>query len=325
MFLQAFVNNLLTIPMLAFVAGIGLAAFGFHRIMPSKLQKISILCLLFLIGFKGGVALMQGNPGSLIILLLILIAWGLLQPLLAYPILRRFTSIDPLTAATIAACFGSVSVMTYVAATAFLDKLGLEYNELIMTALAIMEVPAIIAGLWIARRVDPNQQKKSSVFKLIFEAVCNPAIGLLVLGMAVGVGFMALGVAPSLAKLLLAGFNPLLCLFLFSMGLLVGKHRDQLKQFSLSLTLFGLYMPLIGGCLGIALSSLLGMNVGTGVLIATLMASASYIAVPAAMRMALPSAKESIYLPLSMGVTFPFNVLIGIPLYYQLANWFLSP
>ena len=222
MFLEAFFNNLFTLPILTFITGIVLAASGYDKIVSSKLQKISVFCLLFLIGLKGGVALMQGNIGSLVTLLLILVAWGLIHPFVAYPILCRFTAVDPLTAATFAACFGSVSVMTYVAATAFLDKLGLEYNGLVITALAIMEVPGIVAGLWIAKSINTSSQNNASMLRLVIEAVCNQAVGLLALGMVVGVGCTAFGATSFLAEVLLIGFKPILCLFLFSMGLLVG-------------------------------------------------------------------------------------------------------
>lgn len=119
-------------------------------------------------------------------------------------------------------------------------------------------------------------------------------------------------------------FKPVLCLFLLNMGFLIGKQRNSFSQFSWSLTLFGFYMPLIGGVFGIALSYFLGLDRGTGSLIAVLSGSASYIAVPAAMRIAIPEAKEAVYLPLSLGIAFPFNVLIGIPIYYVLALKLLS-
>jgi hypothetical protein len=249
-----------------------------------------------------------------------LILWGFLNPLLSFYLLKSFTRVDRVTAAAIAASFGSVSVMTFITATSFLDQLKVDYQGFIIPALAIMEIPAIISGIFLAKTFDKGSS--SSFGKLLRESLINKAIVAMVVGLVTGIVFYANQLTP-ISDTFLRSFKPLLCLFLFDMGLHVGFQKQHLRSFSWSLNIFAVYMPLIGGSFGLFLSYLLGLDAGTGTLVAVLTASASYIAVPAAMRIALPEAKEAIYLPLSLGIAFPFNVIVGIPLYYYLAVLFL--
>jgi hypothetical protein len=211
--------------------------------------------------------------------------------------------------------------MTFAAGTAFLDKLHIPYETLVVAVLAMMEVPAILSGLFISKT-----RNESSVLKtknLWIHTIFNKTILMIFLGMAVGMICHRSDLSYLFPKILIL-FKPCLCLFLLNMGLLIGKRREDLNQFSWSLSLFGLYMPLIGGAFGIAFSYFFGLDPGTGTLIAILSASASYIAVPAAVKIAIPQAKEAIYLPLSLGIAFPFNVLIGIPIYYVASMKLLS-
>lgn len=293
------------------------------RISP-KISKVLTLYILFCVGLKGGGPLAEYSTSSMgffFLMLSALVFWGLLSPLLSFYLLNRFTLVDRLTAAAIAGCFGSVSVMTFITATSFLDQMNIGYQKLIIAALAIMEIPAIISAIFIAKKFD----KKASVpiNKLIFDSIFNKVILGIVGGLIIGAAFYYNNL-NQFSGLLLQPFKLMLCLFLFDMGLNVGLQKEHFRSFSRSLNLFGIYMPLIGGGFGLLLSYLLGLDVGSGTLIAVLTASASYIAVPAAMQIALPGAKEGIYLPLSLGIVFPFNVIIGIPLYYYLSHCFLT-
>lgn len=319
--MNLFFSNLFTIPIFSFVFG---GLFSFLRkesFFSKKFNSFLTLFLLFSIGLKGGISLVGCSSCRIFYLLGLLVLWGLIQPFFSYWILRKFTKIDSMTAAAISACFGSISLMTYVAAATFLEKLGIQYEGLIVAALAIMEIPAIISGLFLAKSFKGADSRSRK--GVLAEAIFNKTVLFIFAGMAFGFFcyLMQWKVVPDKIFLL---FKPFLCLFLFNMGWLVGRHREDLGQFSWSLSLFGLYMPLIGGAFGIFLSSLFHLDVGTGTLIAVLSASASYIAAPAAMRVALPEAKEAVYLPLSLGVAFPFNVVVGIPLYYQAALKFLG-
>jgi hypothetical protein len=306
-------NNLMEIPIICFLFGILLSILNMNWLFRHKFHSFLTYFLLFSIGLKGGGAFMEHSTSAFFSLLGTMIAWGLVQPFISYWILRKFTKIDSSTAAAIAACFGSVSVMTFIAATAFLEKLHVPYETLVIAILAMMEVPAILAGLFISK-----WRSESVVYNtknLWIDTFFNKTILMIFLGMANGMIFYRLQLSYLPANILMV-FKPCLCLFLLNMGLLIGKKRGDLNQFSWSLTLFGFYMPLIGGAFGIALSYFFGLDAGTGTLIAVLSASASYIAVPAAVRIAIPEAKEAIYLPLSIGIAFPFNLLIGIPIYY---------
>ena len=314
-------SNLIAIPVIFFLIGILFAIFQINWLFRPKIHSFLTYFLLFSIGLKGGGAFMQHMTNDFLLLLGVMLAWGLIQPFISYWILRKFTKTDSATASAIAACFGSVSVMTFIAATAFLEKLHVPYETLVVAVLAMMEVPAILSGLFISK-----WRKKSVVDNtknLWVHTLFNKTIFMLFLGMATGMICYWLQLSSVPAHILIV-FKPCLCLFLLNMGLLIGKQRKDLNQFSWSLTLFGFYMPLIGGAFGIVLSYLFGLSVGTGTLIAVLIASASYIAVPAAVRIAIPEAKEAIYLPLALGIAFPFNVLIGIPIYYFSALKLLS-
>lgn len=312
-------KNLMAIPIICFLFGILFSSFRMDWLFRPKIHSLLTYFLLFFIGIKGGGAFMQhATAPQFFFLLCTMIIWGLIQPFISFWLLSKFTKTEVSTASAIAACFGSVSVMTFAAGTAFLDKLEVHYETVVIAILAMMEVPAIISGLYIYK-----SRCNSSVNSLWAHTLLNKTILMIFLGMAIGMICYGLNAVYIPSNILIV-FQPCLCLFLFNMGLLIGRQRKELNQFSWALSAFGFYMPLIGGLFGIILSYFFGLDVGTGTLIAVLCASASYIAVPAAVRIAIPDANEAIYLPLSLGVAFPFNVLIGIPVYYVLADRLLN-
>lgn len=314
--LEALTAHLFTLPIFCLIGGV-ISSFFIKKLYGMKQINLTLsLSILFLIGLKGGGPLFKNSTANATLLLSALVLWGLCLPFLSFAFLKRFTRIDSTTAAVVAACFGSVSVMTFVAGVNFLESQKTPYQGLVFAAVAIMEIPAILSGLFISKM---NVSKNPiSLKKSIFEAFFNPTICAIILGMVCGASLEALDKAQ-ITLHLQSAFKPTLYLFLFFMGIRIGQQRAHFKQFSWSLSLFGLYMPMLGASSGILLSYWMNLDVGTGTLIAILGASASYIAVPAAMKLALPAAREAIYLPLSLGITFPFNVLIGIPLYYEAA------
>lgn len=249
---------------------------------------------------------------------------GFLQPFLGYALLKWTSKIDNPTAAAISAHYGSISMVTFATAATFLDSNEVIYAGYIIAILALMEAPAIISGLFIAHRTAPqtrNHEKEEK--KLSREIFTNGAILLLLGSFLIG----WLSGEPGYHKVegfLGEPFQGILCLFLLDMGLLVAKNLHHLKFLNLPLVLFSLYMPLIGAAIGLAASHTIGLDVGTGTLFTVLCASSSYIAVPAAIRLALPEAKAAIYLPMSLALTFPFNVALGIPLYHSLAQFVLN-
>lgn len=314
--LNILLSNLFTLPILFFLIGIFLSLIRINWLLTLKLHSFLTYFLLFSIGLKGGGSFIEHSSCHFFLLLAVMLVWGLIQPFISYCLLKKWTKIDSATAVAIAACFGSVSLMTFAAGAAFLEKLSISYQGFIIPILAMMEIPAIFSGLFIAKW--QRQVGSHNIKNLWTHTLFNKAIVTIFLGMGVGI-ICSHWEYSHLSSGILIAFKPSLYVFLFNMGLLIGKKRKDLSQFSWSLSLFGCYMPLIGGLFGILLSYLFQLDVGTGTLLAILSASASYIAVPAAMKIALPEAKEAIYLPLSLAVAFPFNILIGIPLYYFLA------
>lgn len=325
-FLNAISENLLTPPILFFMLGILAGALKSDLQVPESISRYLSLYLMMAIGFKGGVALANTPDISNEIILTAAagVLVGFLQPFMGYWLLKRTTKLDNPTAAAVAAHYGSISMVTFVTASAFLDTHEIIYAGYIVAVLALMEAPAIISGLFIAHRTAPETKTHTSEEKrLCRDIFTNGAIMLLF-----GSFFIGWVTGPSgmekVDDFLVYPFQGILCLFLLDMGLVVARNLSHLKGFSWSLMAFALYMPLIGAAIGMSLSYLIGLDIGTGLLFTSLCAGASYIAVPAAMRLALPEAKAAIYLPMSLAITFPFNIILGIPLYYQAAEKILS-
>jgi uncharacterized protein len=250
---------------------------------------------------------------------------SLLVPILAYSILRTITKLDRPTMAAIAAAYGSVSIVTFVTATNFLNMSGLAYEGYMVAVLAVMEAPAIFTALYIAHRAAPEtiaagEATKSQLARDVFT---NGAILLLSGSFLIGWITGKPGL-QAVEGFLISPFQGILAFFLLDIGLQVSKRVQQMKDFSLPLFAFGIGMPLMGACFGLVLARIIGLDPGTGALFIVLCASSSYIAVPAAMQLALPQAKTAIYIPMSLAITFPFNIAIGIPLYVAVAERLLS-
>jgi hypothetical protein len=216
-------------------------------------------------------------------------------------------------------------MVTFVTAAAFLKTNDILFAGYIVAVLALMEAPAILSGLFIAHKTAPETRQHAAEEKQLFthEIFTNGAILLLIGAFLIG----WLTGKPGMEKMegfLVTPFQGILALFLLDMGLVVAKNLNQLREFTFSLIAFAIYMPLIGAAVGLGASALIGLDVGTGMLFTVLCASASYIAVPAAMQLALPEAKAAIYIPMSLAITFPFNIILGIPLYFMLAQKILS-
>ncbi|HCR85882.1 MAG TPA: sodium-dependent bicarbonate transport family permease [Alphaproteobacteria bacterium] len=319
--LQVISQNLLTPAVLFFILGITAGFFKSDLEIPNSISRYLSIYLMMAIGFKGGVAIANTTVFGTDVIGAIFagVAIGFLQPFIGYFLLKRTTKLDSATAAAVAAHYGSISMVTFATAAAFLKVNEVVYAGYIVAILALMEAPAILAGLFIAHKADPKTKHENEEKKLAKEIFTNGAILLLfgsfLIGWITGQSGM-----NKMEGFLVTPFQGILALFLLDMGLLVAKNIHHLKNFTLPLALFGIYMPLIGSCVGLGTSYMLGLDVGTGTLFTVLCASASYIAVPAAMRLALPEAKAAIYIPMSLAITFPFNVVLGIPLYYTLAG-----
>jgi uncharacterized protein len=282
---------------------------------PAFFDALSIY-LLLAIGLKGGVELARHPLASVVLPAIAVLALGVVIPLLAYPVLRYAGKLPRPDAASIAAHYGSVSVVTFAVASAYLTRLNVEYEGLLTVFLVLLEAPAILVGVLLARQRDSNE----SLGQVTREVVLGKSVFLLLGGLVVGWVIGADNLAP-FDRLFVDLFKGVLALFLLEMGLVAARHIAALRRFGLFLLVFAIVMPLLSAVLGLATAKLLGLSVGGTALLATLAASASYIAAPAAMRVAVPEANPALSLGAALGVTFPFNLIVGIPLYYQAALW----
>jgi len=325
-FLHVISQNILSPAILFFVLGILAGFIKSDLEVPESISRYLSIYLMMSIGVKGGVAIANTPAFTPAILAAVVagFAMSLFMPFLAFFMLKSTTRLDRPTAAAVAAHYGSISIVTFATASAFLKSHEIAYAGYVVAILALMEAPAIFSGLFIAHRAAPETRAhKTEDKKLIRDIFTNGAIlllfGAFVIGWITGQPGM-----DKMAGFLETPYQGILCLFLLDMGLLVTKNVSHLKAFTWPLAVFGIYMPLIGAGLGLLIAKMIGLDVGTGTLFAVLCGSASYIAVPAAMRLALPEAKASIYIPMSLAITFPFNVALGIPLYYAAATHLLS-
>ncbi|QCK88011.1 sodium-dependent bicarbonate transport family permease [Phreatobacter aquaticus] len=308
--------NLVSPITLCFVLGALAAALRSDLRIPDPVFRLLSIYLMLAIGLKGGADLARTPFADMWRPALAALALGGLIPLLCYVVLRRLAGFMVADAAALAAHYGSVSAVTFIAVLAYLDAAGLTYEGYVTALLAIMEVPAIVVALACARLAGQSGQPLSRVIR---ETVSGKSIVLLVGGMAIGAMVGTSGLQP-VKPLFVDLFRGLLCLFMIELGIQTMERVTDLRRSGAVLVVFALVAPVVNGCLGLIAASLAGMSVGGAIVLATLAASASYIVAPAAVRMALPEANPSLYLTASLAVTFPFNLIAGIPLYGALAR-----
>ncbi len=312
-------DNLLSPIILFFALGVAAAFARSDLSIPEAVAKGLSIYLLFAIGFKGGASVAaHGIDATLLLSLVAGLILSFAIPMVAFGLLRAMTRLSVTDAAAVAGHYGSISIVTFVAATSVANSAGLSSEGYMVAVAAVMEAPAILSALWIIARFD--RQTAEMEEGLIREILLNGSIVLLVgsflIGWITGEEGMEL-----IAPFIVAPFQGVLCLFLLDMGLVAGRGlREARSVLTTGLFAFGVLMPLVGSCFGLAAGLLLGLSPGGVMLFMTLAASASYIAVPAAMRVALPEANPSIYLTLSLGVTFPFNLTLGIPIYLAVSQ-----
>jgi hypothetical protein len=308
-------QNLLAPPVLFFVAGALAVALRSDLEIPPPLPRLFSLYLLLAIGFRGGAELRHaGLSGDALRALGAGLAMSVAVPLVAFSVLRRRVSIPD--AGAIAATYGSVSAVTFITAAAFLDRLGIPYGGHMVAALAVMESPAIVVGVLLVRLRTPAQAGRPSTSALLHDAFLNGSVFLLLASLVIGLASGARG-RTALQPFTDALFPGVLCLFLLDMGMVAARRVADLRRAGAFLVGFALLAPLASAVVAVALARLAGLGAGDALLLTVLCASASYIAVPAAMRIAVPEANPGLFLPLAIGVTFPFNVAIGIPLYLE--------
>jgi uncharacterized protein len=301
---------------LFFILGLAAGLARSNLRLPGAIYEFLSVILLLAIGLKGGVELAQQSLPVLLPQILSVVLMGLALPLVAYPVLRYLGRLGRTDAASIAAHYGSVSVGTYAVAVAWLGARQVAFEEHMPLLLVLLEMPAIIVGIMLARGISAGTNWKL----LAHEVLLGKSIVLLAGGLLIGWAAGPTALEP-VSGLFFDLFHGVLALFLLEMGLVAASQISTLRRHGAFLVGFGVLFPLFGALCGGVLGWQLGLSVGGTMLLATLAASASYIAVPAAMRLALPEANPTLSLTASLAVTFPFNILVGLPLYHRLAEW----
>lgn len=309
---------LLSPVILFFVLGALAAAARSDLAIPEPIAKGMAIYLMAAIGLKGGVQVAEsGLTVALAVSALIGLALSCAIPLWTFWALRRVGRLDPINAGAVAAHYGSVSVVTFAAGSEMLAASGLAAPGYMVAVLALMETPAIIVGLMLARRGGKVAAQGKG--DLLHETLLNGPVVLLTGAFVIGLIAGKEGMVP-IAPFFEVGFRGVLCLFLLDMGLIAVKRLRDNRSLTLRLALLGMAMPLVNGAVAILIATAVGLDPGSAATLGILGASASYIAVPAAMRLALPQADAGLSLAMSLAVTFPFNILVGIPAYMYLAK-----
>jgi hypothetical protein len=311
--------NLTSPPVLAFALGILAVSIKSDLRLPEPVYQALSIYLLLGIGIKGGVSLSESSFSDVALPLLVTIVLGVLIPVLAFVGLRLTSRLDAVNRGALAAHYGSTSLVTFTAALVFLDTVSVSYEGFVTTLLATMEVPGIIVGLLLAAR---GATKTVTWSETLREVLTGRSIVLLVGGL--GVGFVTgangfEGIEPLFGGL----FAGILTLFLLELGIVAGRRLRDIRAGGWPLVAFGIWFPLVAGSLGVMGGALSGLGLGGATVLGVMSASASYIAAPAAVRLALPEASPGIYLTAALGVTFPFNLVLGIPLLHAFST-FLS-
>jgi len=282
----------------------------------SSISELLTTLLLLTIGIKGGMELHESSILELAPKVLMVASLGFIIPLIAFPLLKKIGKIDNVNAASIAAHYGSVSVGTFAVCIAYLNKQEVSFEPYVPLFVIILEVPAIIVGLVMAR----EKSKRPRLSSMLSEIFRSRAITLLLGGLLIG----SLAGAKNLESynlLFVNLFSGILALFLIDMGNTVSQQLGEIKKFGFFIVAFGVFMPIISGSIAMSFAILMDLSIGGVIVVTVLGASASYIAVPAALKLSLPEANLSLPLGGSLGVTFPLNVTIGIPVVFQLVHY----
>ena len=309
-------DNLTNPAFLFFILGIIAVKLKSDLEIPQNSSKFISLYLLFSIGFKGGQELAHSHfTIEIIWSLLFGIAVACVIPFYTFFILKRKLSIED--SGAIAATYGSVSAVTFVTAVSFLEMQNLTFSGYMVAVMAIMEAPAIIIGVILIRLYSEKEKHSPKIRNVISHSFTNGSV-LLILGSLI-IGLLAsekqaLGIKPFTTDI----FKGFLAIFLLDMGIISGRKLKDFFKNGWFTAMFAIIIPLLNGCIVAWLSGFVTADIGNRFMFSVLAASASYIAVPAAMKIAVPKANPGIFLPMALAVTFPFNITIGMPIYLSI-------
>ena len=317
---QILISNLTNPTLLFFLLGIIATTVKSDLEIPESSSKFISLYLLFAIGFKGGQELAHSHFTTEILYSVVLgLLIASLIPLYTFFILKRRVSISD--AGAVAATYGSVSAVTFVSAVSFLEAQQIPFGGHMVAVMALMESPAIIVGVILMMQYDKEAKTTGNMKSILQHSFTNGSV-LLIFGSLI-IGFIADtkqadGIKPFTTDI----FKGFLALFLLEMGMVTARRFSSFRKYGLFLSVFAIVIPALNGCIVAFASSLVTENVGNRFIFAVLAASASYIAVPAAMRLAAPKADPGLFIPMALGLTFPFNITIGMPIYFAIVNHF---
>jgi uncharacterized protein len=323
------ISTMIDVVVLFFLLGLLARLVKSDLALPGALYETLSIYLLLAIGLKGGLELSKQSVQTVLPQVLWCIAMGLTIPCLLYPVLRRVVRLNGYDAASVAAHYGSVSVVTFAVASAYLAQQQVAFEAHAALWVALLEAPGIVAGIALARwsagrAVAPSGEMRKSASTqwrtLAHDVFLGKSVLLLVGGLVIGATMGEAGTAP-IAPLFTVLFKGVLAVFLLELGLVAGARLGELKRYGISLIAFALIAPMALAVLGALGGKLLGLSTGGVAIMAALAASASYIAAPTAMRIAVPQANAALSITAALGITFPFNVIAGIPLYLKLAQW----
>ncbi len=341
---------MMDVVVLFFLLGLAAKLLKSDLALPGALYETLSIYLLLAIGLKGGIELSKQSLAAVAPQVLLCVALGLTIPLLLYPVLRKWVGLSGFDAASVAAHYGSVSVVTFAVASAYLATQGVAFESHAALWVALLEAPGIVAGIALARwsagrsaqdnpknttnNIANNDHMAVTLVKnsqyfvptgnfqwrtLAHDVFLGKSVLLLVGGLTIGTVMGEAGTAP-IAPLFTVLFKGVLALFLLELGLVAGARLGELRRYGFGLVAFALLAPVFLAVLGALGGKLVGLSVGGVAIMATLAASASYIAAPTAMRIAVPQANAALSITAALGITFPFNVVLGIPLYFKLAQ-----
>ena len=315
------VETLTSPVILFFILGFLAAVIRSDLTIPEPFAKAMSIYLMAAIGLKGGVEVAStGFTTELATAAAVGLALSFTLPVIAFYLLKTIGNLGPIDAGAVSAHYGSVSVVTFVTAIELLTNQGLKPDGFMVAVMALMETPAIITGLLLVRAASAKSTSPdNSGSSLAHEVLTNGSVVLLIGAFLIGMIAGEEGFAP-VKPLFDVGFKGVLCLFLLDMGLLAARRLLQSRKITFALAVLGVALPIINGVIGTLLGTFIGLDIGSAAIMGVLAASASYIAVPAAMRLALPQADPGIYLSMSLGITFPFNIIFGISLFTAIAR-----
>ncbi len=307
------------IVVLFFLLGLFAALVRSELRLPEALYETLSIFLLLAIGLKGGLELSKQPLALLAPQVAACVALGLAIPLVLAPVLRRAAGLDAVDAASVAAHYGSVSVVTFAVAQAWLQRRGVPHESHAALWVAVMEAPGIVTGILLARLAGGAGAGGIRWGELAHDVFLGKSVLLLVGGLVIGAVMGDAGTAP-IKPLFVDLFKGVLALFLLELGLVAGARLGGLRRHGLGIAVFALAVPPVLAVAGALVGRALGLSLGGCTLLATLAASASYIAAPTAMRIAVPQANAALSITAALGITFPFNILVGIPLYHRIAE-----